>query len=114
VSLLPVEPAHRLADQPDAHRWLVEGLWAEEAVGIVGGEPRCCKSFLALDLAVAVASGAPCLRQYPVVRPGRVLLYAAEDALSLVRRRLEGICRADLVTEGRVRRTAAGYLPSGR
>ena len=94
MSLLPVELAHRLAARPDERRWLVEGLWADEAVGIVGGEPKCCKSFLALDLAVAVASGAPCLRQYPVVQPGRVLLYAAEDALHLVRRRLEGICRA--------------------
>ena len=94
MSLLPVELAHRLADQPDERHWLVEGLWAEEAVGIVGGEPKCCKSFLALDLAVAVASGAPCLRHYPVSRPGRVLLYAAEDALHLVRRRLDGICRS--------------------
>jgi len=94
VNLLPVEPAHRLVDQPEERRWLVEGLWAEDAVGIVGGEPKCCKSFLALDLAVAVASGAPCLRQYPVPRPGRVLLYAAEDALHLVRRRLDGICHA--------------------
>jgi len=94
VSLLPVELAHRLADRPAEHRWLIEILWADEAVGIVGGEPKCCKSFLALDLAVAVASGAPCLRQYPVPRPGRVLLYAAEDALHLVRRRLDGICRA--------------------
>jgi RecA-family ATPase len=101
MSLLPVEIAHRLADRPDERQWLVEELWADEAVGIVGGEPKCCKSFLALDLAVAVASGTPCLRQYPVPRPGRVLLYAAEDALHLVRRRLEGICQAagvDLAT----------------
>ncbi len=94
MTLLPVELAHRLADRPAERRWLVEDLWADEAVGIVGGEPKCCKSFLALDLAVAVASGAPCLRQYAVPRSGRVLLYAAEDALDLVRRRLEGICRA--------------------
>lgn len=94
MSLLPVELAHRLADRPEERHWLIEGLWTEEAVGIVGGEPKCCKSFLALDLAVAVASGTPCLRQYPVPRPGRVLLYAAEDALHLVRRRLAGICRA--------------------
>jgi hypothetical protein len=33
------------------------GLWSHDAVGIVGGEPKCCKSFLALDLAVAVAAG---------------------------------------------------------
>lgn len=94
MSLLPVEPAYCLADRPEERRWLVETLWAEEAVGIVGGEPKCCKSFLALDLAVAVASGAPCLRRYAVPRPGRVLLYAAEDALDVVRRRIAGICRA--------------------
>ncbi len=94
MSLLPVEPAHRLAARAEERRWLVTGLWAEEAVGIVGGEPKCCKSFLALDLAVSVAAGTPCLRRFPVSRPGRVLLYAAEDALHVVRRRLEGISAA--------------------
>ena len=94
MSLLPVEPAHRLAARAEEHRWLVTGVWAEEAVGIVGGEPKCCKSFLALDLAVSVAAGVPCLRRFPVTRAGRVLLYAAEDALHVVRRRLEGICAA--------------------
>ena len=73
---------------------VIEGLWSEEAVGIIGGEPKCCKSFLALDLAVAVAAGVPCLRRFAVSRPGRVLLYPAEDALHIVRRRLEGICAA--------------------
>jgi AAA domain-containing protein len=94
VSLLPHQPAHRLARRAEERRWLVTGLWAEEAVGIVGGEPKCCKSFLALDLAVAVAAGVPCLRRFPVARPGRVVLYAAEDALHVVRQRLEGICLA--------------------
>ncbi|MDD4937373.1 MAG: AAA family ATPase [Acidiphilium sp.] len=91
---LPVQPAYHLTDRPEQHRWLVEGLWAEEAVGIIGGEPKCCKSFLALDLAVAVAAGVPCLRRFAVTRPGRVLLYPAEDALHIVRRRLESICAA--------------------
>lgn len=94
MSMLPVEPAHRLADRPDEQRWLVESLWAEEAVGIIGGEPKCCKSFLALDLAVSVAAGTSCLRRFAVAKPGRVLLYAAEDALHIVRRRLDGICAA--------------------
>jgi RecA-family ATPase len=94
VSLLPVEKAHRLDTRAEHQRWLIEGLWSEEAVGIVGGEPKCCKSFLALDLAVSVATGTPCLRRFPVARPGRVLLYAAEDALHVVRQRLEGICLA--------------------
>ena len=94
MSLLPVEPAWRLAERAEENRWLVAGLWSEQAVGIVGGEPKCCKSFLALDLAVAVASGTPCLRRFAVSRPGRVLLFAAEDALHIVRRRLEGIAAA--------------------
>ena len=98
---LPVERAHLLATRPDDQRWLVAGLWAEQAVGIIGGEPKCCKSFLALDLAVSVAAGRPCLRRFPVMIPGRVLFYAAEDALHIVRRRLDGICAAvgvDLAT----------------
>lgn len=94
MSVLPVEPAYRLAERAEERRWLVTGLWSEEAVGVIGGEPKCCKSFLALDLAVAVAGGVPCVRRFPVVRPGRVLLYAAEDALHIVRRRLEGIAAA--------------------
>ncbi len=97
MSLLPVELAHRLAARAEERRWLITGLWSEEAVGIVGGEPKCCKSFLALDMAVSVAAGTPCLRRFPVTRAGRVLLYAAEDALHVVRRRLEGICTAAAV-----------------
>src|SRR6185295_9165673 len=91
---LPVTRAADLADVPMARRWLVEDLWGDEAVGIVGGEPKCCKSFLALDLAVAVASGAPCMRRFAVARTGRVLLFAAEDALHVVRQRLAGIAVA--------------------
>jgi hypothetical protein len=63
-------------------------------VGIVGGEPKCCKSFLALDLAVAVAYGAACLRHFVPRQRGPVLLLAAEDGLPIVRRRLEGIAAA--------------------
>jgi AAA domain len=94
MSLLPVEPAYRLAARAKERRWLVTGLWGEEAVGIVGGEPKCCKSFLALDLAVSVAAGTACLRRFSVPSAGRVLLYAAEDALHIVRQRIEGICEA--------------------
>jgi RecA-family ATPase len=91
---LPTLPAHRLAERPQARRWLIEELWGDEAVGIVGGEPKCCKSFLALDMAVAVAAGVPCVRRFAPVRTGRVLLFAAEDALHIVRQRLDGIARA--------------------
>ena len=91
---LPTLPAHRLAECPPERRWLIDELWADEAVGIVGGEPKCCKSFLALDMAVAVAGGVPCLRRFAPAQTGRVLLFAAEDALHVVRQRLAGIAAA--------------------
>ena len=91
---LPTVRAHCLAEQPLARRWLIDELWADEAVGIVGGEPKCCKSFLALDMAVAVAGGVPCLRRFTPAQTGRVLFFAAEDALHVVRQRLVGIARA--------------------
>lgn len=98
--MLAFRRACELEACPEERRWLVEGLWADRAVGIVGGEPKCCKSFLALDLAVAVAAGVPCLRRFAPGQTGPVLLFAAEDALHVVRRRLEGICRAAGVAFG--------------
>lgn len=74
--------------------WLIEGLWSDQAVGIIGGEPKCGKSFLALDLAVSVAAGRPCLRRFAVPQPGPVLLFAAEDGPHIVRQRLQGIAAA--------------------
>ncbi len=94
MSTLPVQPAHTLQDTGAELRWLVEGLWGDQAVGIVGGEPKLGKSFLALDLAISVASGTACLGRFNPARTGRVLLYPAEDALPIVRQRLEGICLA--------------------
>src|ERR1022692_782585 len=88
-----VQRASQLASSGPQTQWLVEDLWTEQAVGI-GGEPKCCKSFLALDVAVSVASGTACLRQFPVRRSGPVLLFPAEDSLAVVRQRLEGIAAA--------------------
>lgn len=94
MSGFPVRRAHELDKRPEEQRWLIKELWSDQAVGIVGGQPKCCKSFLALDMAVAVASGTACLRRFEVRRPGRVLLFAAEDALHVVRARLQGIATA--------------------
>ena len=94
MNSLPFQRASQLSSAGAQIQWLIEGLWSDQAVGILGGEPKCCKSFLALDLAVSVASGAACLRQFPVRRTGKVLLFPAEDSLAVVRQRLEGIAHA--------------------
>jgi len=94
MSTLPVKRACDLTEDADPPGWLIDGLWADQAVGMLGGEPKCCKSFLALDMAVAVASGSACLRRFAVRRTGPVLVFPAEDSLGVVHRRLEGICHA--------------------
>jgi hypothetical protein len=71
--------------------WLIEDLWVAEGVGIVGGNPKAGKTWLALDLALSVASGTPALGVYAIPRAGPVLLFAAEDPPATVRARLEGL-----------------------
>jgi hypothetical protein len=72
---------------------LVEHLWSAAAVGVIGGPPKACKSWLGLDLAVSVASATPCLDHFAVHTPGPVLAYLAEDPLHAVRDRVAQLCQ---------------------
>ena len=91
-------PVTRLCRLPPAPagggRWLVEGLWAEGAVGCIGGHPKAGKTWLALELALAVASGKPCLGRFAVPKKGLVLVFCAEDDPSDVRARVAGLASA--------------------
>jgi hypothetical protein len=73
-------------------RWLLEQLWGHRAVGIIGGAPKASKSWLALDMAVSVASGTPCLGRFEVASAGPALIYLAEDDAPDVRERVEQLC----------------------
>lgn len=92
MDMLPVLPACKIETVESPRPWLIEGLWGADSVGILGGEPKCCKTFMALSMAVAAASGKPCLGRFDVFRKGPVLLFAAEDSLPAIRDRLTGIC----------------------
>lgn len=89
---LPVVRAAQLADNSAEHRWLVEPLWAHNGVGIIGGAPKCCKSWLGLDMALSVASATDCLGRFNTCTTGSVLLYLAEDAHPVIKTRLSGLC----------------------
>jgi hypothetical protein len=100
VEPLPVARAAEIAAPDPSRRWLVEGLWSRAGVGILGGPPKCAKSWLALDVALSVATGTPCLDTFEVHEPGEALLVMAEDAPEIVRGRLESICaHRDLAIE---------------
>ena len=90
---LPVVRVGEIPPEDNAPRWLVEQLWGASSVGVIGGAPKCSKTWLGLDLALSVATGTPCLGRYAVPERGPVLIYLAEDALPLVRQRVAGMAR---------------------
>ena len=90
---LPVVRVGEIQNQENAQRWLVEALWGASSVGVIGGAPKCAKTWLGLDMALSVATGTACLGKYAVPEPGPVLVYLAEDALLVVRERVAGMAR---------------------
>jgi hypothetical protein len=90
---LPVARAADLDVSPPEAQWLVRPLWGRAAVGVIGGQPKLGKSWLGLSLALSVASGTPCLDRFPVENPGPALVYLAEEALPLVRDRIDALCQ---------------------
>src|SRR5881296_2509182 len=88
-----VRPCDLRTSAASSTPWLIDQLWTAQAVGIIGGSPKSYKTWLALELAVAVASGSACLQTFAVSSPGPVLLYAAEDSESALRLRLESLAQ---------------------
>ena len=70
-----------------AVRWAVPGL-IPEGVAILAGSPKIGKSWLALGVAVAVATGGIALGKI-AVEPGEVLYLALEDTQRRLQRRLQ-------------------------
>jgi hypothetical protein len=90
---LPIVRAAQLDAEPEQQRWLIDGLWARSAIGLIGGAPKCCKTWLGLDMAVSVATGTKALDHFPVTACGPTLIYLAEDGLPQVRSRIQALCR---------------------
>ena len=90
---LSVLRAVEIQAEPGRKPWLIHSLWSRNAAGILGGPPKCCKTWLGLDMALSVASNTPCLGRFPVEQPGPTLIYMAEDALPAVRERIQALCR---------------------
>ena len=104
----PVTRIAHIRPQLTRPAWLVEGLWGDQAVGFIGGTPKSGKTWLAIELAVAVASGKPCLGRYPVRRRGHVLLYAAEDTADDIKHRATAVAAARGIDD--LERLAVGLI----
>ncbi len=92
AKMLPICRADKLEIQQPEQLWLIESIWAQCAVGIIGGAPKCCKSWFGLDMAVSVATGTHCLGRFAVKQAGPVLVFMAEDAVPAVRARIQALC----------------------
>jgi hypothetical protein len=90
--LFPTQRICAVADEGPP-RWLVRDLWLDQAVGIIGGEPKSYKSFAAAQLATCIASGKPMFGKYEV-QQGRVLMFNAEDRPAMTRHRIAQMCRS--------------------
>ena len=79
-----------LADTIPPPRPIVEGL-LHEGMLLFGGKSKRGKSWLMLDLALAVATGKPVWQHFPTREPQPVLYLALEDGRGRIQRRLRAI-----------------------
>lgn len=78
---------------PGPTPFLVERLIVDGAVGTILGPPKDGKTFLVLELAVAVATGSPALGRFAVPKPGPVIVILEESGLEALHRRLDQLAR---------------------
>lgn len=74
-------------------RWLVHGLLPEGALVFVAAPPKKGKTWLALGIALSIASGRPFLQEYAVDEPRDTLYVALEGSRSAIRARTGSLAR---------------------
>ena len=68
--MLPVVRVGAITSDEIAERWLVEQLWCANSVGVIGGAPKCAKTWLGLDMALSSRHGDTVLGQICGTRAG--------------------------------------------
>lgn len=89
----PVRRIHQVEPRAAEMRWLVDSLFARSSVGLLGGPPKAFKTWIAAELALAVAAGKPAFGRFAVPDPGPVLFFGAEDSPADLRTRFDAIAR---------------------
>jgi hypothetical protein len=87
-------PAAQLVATTAPLQWLVEDLLLEGGAAILGGAPKTGKSYLALDLCVALASATPFAGHFRALEKRPVVLLCAEDPAAVLAARLAALARS--------------------
>ncbi len=89
---LPVRHVRDVTERDETKRWLVRSIWTA-GVGLIGGQAKQLKTYVATELAYAVATGEKALGRFEVERHGAVLGFFAEDELPEMRGRFQGVAK---------------------
>lgn len=68
-------------------KYIINEILTEGACGFIAGEPKCYKSWVGLDMALSVSTGAPFLGEFRIENPGPVLYIQEEDPPTTIKAR---------------------------
>lgn len=99
---LRIESVAELLSKPQPQQeWLIENIWTDKSRGLIAGNPGVGKTWIALDMLIAVSSGGLCMGKYPVKKGAGLLIEEEASELNLARRlhamaRARGLADVDL------------------
>jgi RecA-family ATPase len=94
---LGIQPASTfMANPPPPMQWLVDGLVPDNSFIVLGGAPKTCKSWMALDIGMSIGLREPCFSgsDFSVQCQRSVLFIMLEDAASNIYGRVRAIGRS--------------------
>jgi RecA-family ATPase len=85
-----------MANPPPPMQWLVDGLVPDNSFIVLGGAPKTCKSWMALDIGISLALREPCFSRsdFTVQCQRSVLFIMLEDAATNIYGRVRAIGRS--------------------
>lgn len=93
-------------------KWLIEGALTEGAVGFIAGQPKSYKSWVGLDMALSVSTGADFLDYFRVNEPGPVLYIQEEDPTIVLKSRATKIWAGKRVDQLKIEGNSVVWQPS--
>lgn len=84
--------------ESSAPPWLIPGLLPEGGISFVAGHSKTYKSWFALEIAISLASGLQCMRNWLPIGRRSVLVVAGEDSASNIRHRIQALAHSKVAT----------------
>lgn len=94
AELRPESMEALLSEDEPPLKWMIEGLWTDRARGFIAGHPGTGKTWIALDMLLAVATGGMCLAKYKAAYAAPCLIVEEEASRHNLQRRIHALARA--------------------